>query len=472
HTQTQENIIAEEPIGYSPTTTSPKKDLISTEEQHPDGDHNGIDVEDDKKARPIPIEDAVSVEQEPSDYQKAEEIHIENDPLAVELLEELNVSVEPTVAESEAIKQGVPMEHEPYLISPKNGLPSKLDDEHLDTGPKPSDRLKSAESREDEEFREAERRAELELDSELVIHDNEAAPAAKENERDLQSPKEVLQEVQPTAPSPTVEGPKKDNEKTGIQKPTSRLVRPQNRVIHTSPQSGGVPARAQSAARPSSAMPKPTAHTAAVRSLRPPAPRPVAKSSSKEQLNKKPAPRTQSQPRPPKVEAKAVSQPATPKVYRKVVAVSSKVGSFTDHKPSGGNVQIFSETRTYKVQPKVGSLNNVTHTPGGGNVKIPNIKLDFKEKAKPKIDAKSEYVPPVPEKKILSQKLVWNAQSKVGSLDNVKHKPAGGNVQIFDERIQYISSTPNHHRSNSSSLNNVNNQSRTASRTQINLLDL
>ncbi|XGW17713.1 hypothetical protein V3C99_002363 [Haemonchus contortus] len=93
-----------------------------------------------------------------------------------------------------------------------------------------------------------------------------------------------------------------DNEKTGIQKPTSRLVRPQNRVIHTSPQSGGVPARAQSAARPSSAMPKPTAHTAAVRSLRPPAPRPVVKSSSKEQLNKKPVPRTQSQPRPPKVE--------------------------------------------------------------------------------------------------------------------------------------------------------------------------
>ncbi|VDO53215.1 unnamed protein product [Haemonchus placei] len=137
------------------------------------------------------------------------------------------------------------------------------------------------------------------------------------------------------------------------------------------------------------------------------------------------------------ISAKAISQPATPKVYRKVVAVSSKVGSFTDHKPSGGNVQIFSETRTYKVQPKVGSLNNVTHTPGGGNVKIPNIKLDFKEKAKPKIDAKSEYVPPVPEKKILSQKLVWNAQSKVGSLDNVKHKPAGGNVQILDQKLEW-----------------------------------
>uniref|UniRef100_W6NF14 Uncharacterized protein n=1 Tax=Haemonchus contortus TaxID=6289 RepID=W6NF14_HAECO len=29
HTQTQENIIAEEPIGYSPTTTSPKKVVIT-----------------------------------------------------------------------------------------------------------------------------------------------------------------------------------------------------------------------------------------------------------------------------------------------------------------------------------------------------------------------------------------------------------------------------------------------------------
>ncbi|XGW17712.1 hypothetical protein V3C99_002362 [Haemonchus contortus] len=185
HTQTQENIIAEEPIGYSPTTTSLKKDLtpsLTAEEKQSVDDHNGIDVEDDKKARPIPIEDAVTVEQEPVDYQKAEQRHIENDPLAVELLEELNVSVEPTVAESEPLKQGIPMEHEPYLISPKNGIPSKLDDEHLDTGPKPSERLKSAESREDEEFREAERRAELELDSELVIHDNEATPAAKENE--------------------------------------------------------------------------------------------------------------------------------------------------------------------------------------------------------------------------------------------------------------------------------------------------
>uniref|UniRef100_A0A158P9W8 Microtubule-associated protein n=1 Tax=Angiostrongylus cantonensis TaxID=6313 RepID=A0A158P9W8_ANGCA len=194
-----------------------------------------------------------------------------------------------------------------------------------------------------------------------------------------------------------------------------------------------------------------------------------------------------------------MNQPTTPKVHRKVVTVSSKVGSFTNHKPQGGNVQIFSENRTYNVQSKIGSLNNVSHTPGGGNVRIPNMKLDFKEKATPKIDAKSDYVPLIPEKKAITQKLNWTARSKIGSLDNVKHKPAGGNVQIldqklqwhatskvgsrdnighkpgggnvqiFDERIQYVSTD---RKSNSGSLSNMSSRSRTASRTTIDVLGL
>ncbi|VDL70502.1 unnamed protein product [Nippostrongylus brasiliensis] len=146
-------------------------------------------------------------------------------------------------------------------------------------------------------------------------------------------------------------------------KPQSRLVRPQARLIHTAPQSA-TPTRTQSATRPSTGMPKPTPMPRPeARTIRPPAPRPVPKSSSKEQLNKKPSSRAQSQPR-PNGEPKAASQTTTPKVYRKVVTVSSKVGSFTDHKPQGGNVQIFSESKTYNAASKVGSLHNVTHTPG------------------------------------------------------------------------------------------------------------
>lgn len=38
------------------------------------------------------------------------------------------------------------------------------------------------------------------------------------------------------------------------------------------------------------------------------------------------------------------------------------------------------------------------------------------------------------EKKILSQKLEWKASSRIASLENIKHKPTGGNIKIFNER--------------------------------------
>lgn len=52
---------------------------------------------------------------------------------------------------------------------------------------------------------------------------------------------------------------------------------------------------------------------------------------------------------------------------------------------------------------KVGSLNNIKHAPAGGRVTIQ------------------------------TQKLNWNAKSKVGSLDNKEHKPGGGKVKIFSD---------------------------------------
>lgn len=56
----------------------------------------------------------------------------------------------------------------------------------------------------------------------------------------------------------------------------------------------------------------------------------------------------------------------------------------------------------WNAKPKVGSLDNATHKPGGGEKKIESVKLDFKEKAKP----------------------------KVGSKDNLKHTPGGGNIKV------------------------------------------
>lgn len=36
---------------------------------------------------------------------------------------------------------------------------------------------------------------------------------------------------------------------------------------------------------------------------------------------------------------------------------------------------------------------------------------------------------------IQTQKIEIKAQSKIGSLDNVKHKPGGGEKKIFDDKL-------------------------------------
>lgn len=66
-------------------------------------------------------------------------------------------------------------------------------------------------------------------------------------------------------------------------------------------------------------------------------------------------------------------------------------------------LQIQSVKLQWNAKPKVGSLDNKTHKPGGGDKKIETVKLDFKDKAKPKI----------------------------GSKDNIKHTPGGGAVKVM-----------------------------------------
>lgn len=52
-----------------------------------------------------------------------------------------------------------------------------------------------------------------------------------------------------------------------------------------------------------------------------------------------------------------------------------------------------------QVRSKIGSLDNATHKPGGGNIKIETKKLDFK--AQPRIEAKNDrYAPKGGEKKV------------------------------------------------------------------------
>lgn len=75
-------------------------------------------------------------------------------------------------------------------------------------------------------------------------------------------------------------------------------------------------------------------------------------------------------------------------------------------------LQITQVKLQWNAKPKVGSLDNATHKPGGGEKKIESVKLDFKDKAKPKI----------------------------GSLDNTTHKPGGGNIKVgaYDTSVQIV----------------------------------
>ncbi|XP_028933491.1 microtubule-associated protein 4 isoform X4 [Ornithorhynchus anatinus] len=78
--------------------------------------------------------------------------------------------------------------------------------------------------------------------------------------------------------------------------------------------------------------------------------------------------------------------------------------------PSRASVQIQNKkVDLSKVSSRCGSKANIKHKPGGGDVKIENQKLNFKEKA----------------------------QAKVGSLDNVGHLPAGGAVKIESHRLTF-----------------------------------
>ncbi|KAA5635113.1 hypothetical protein F3G58_34660 [Pseudomonas aeruginosa] len=66
-------------------------------------------------------------------------------------------------------------------------------------------------------------------------------------------------------------------------------------------------------------------------------------------------------------------------------------------------IQIVTNKLEWNAKSKVGSLQNASYKPGGGDKKIETVKLDFGEKAK----------------------------SKVGSTANITHKPGGGAIKVI-----------------------------------------
>ncbi|XP_068428017.1 microtubule-associated protein 2 isoform X2 [Clinocottus analis] len=89
--------------------------------------------------------------------------------------------------------------------------------------------------------------------------------------------------------------------------------------------------------------------------------------------------------------------------------VQSRCGSLDrrGYSAGGGNVMIQNKKIDLShVTSKCGSLDNIHHRPGGGNVRIETVKLDFKDKA----------------------------QAKVGSLDIAQQTPGGSRVTIESHR--------------------------------------
>lgn len=189
-----------------------------------------------------------------------------------------------------------------------------------------------------------------------------------------------------------------------------------------------------------------------------------SRSTSKQRLTAK-TPETPTEPLIKKLPMNKIQVGATPSPNLKVI--KSKIGSLENatHKPGGGNVKIETKKVEIKAAPrieakndayvskggdkkimstklqwnarsKIGSLENANHKPGGGDKKIETLKTDFKDRAKSKVGSKDNlgYQPGGGDIKIVNQKLDIKAESKVGSLENVKHKPGGGDIKIFDDK--------------------------------------
>ncbi|KAI1292638.1 Microtubule-associated protein 2 [Halotydeus destructor] len=88
------------------------------------------------------------------------------------------------------------------------------------------------------------------------------------------------------------------------------------------------------------------------------------------------------------------------------------------------------------IQSKIGSLENVKHKPAGGEKKALTQKLEWTAKSRIGSLQNASHKAGGGKVKVESQKLDFksNVSSKVGSLDYINHKPGGGQIKIFDEK--------------------------------------
>ncbi|KAJ3035977.1 hypothetical protein HDV00_003271 [Rhizophlyctis rosea] len=134
---------------------------------------------------------------------------------------------------------------------------------------------------------------------------------------------------------------------------------------------------------------------------------------------------------------------------------SGKVGSLENitHSPGGGRTKVFSESNANQgtrkegkkdysnVKSRIGSMDNIAHKPTGGQVKIVSQKVDYKDKVKSKVGSLDNisHTPGGGDVRIQNEKVDFKdkASSKVGSKDNIHHTPTGGNVRIRSEKLNF-----------------------------------
>ena len=119
--------------------------------------------------------------------------------------------------------------------------------------------------------------------------------------------------------------------------------------------------------------------------------------------------------------------------------VTSKVGSLDNasHVPGGGDVIIQRRKLKWSSEAKVGSLENVNHQPQGGDIYIFSDKVSFNPKSKVGSLENVNHQPRVTLGKIPNYKTEWRGRPVVGSLDNIHHVPRGGHVVIPNRKLRW-----------------------------------
>ncbi|XP_031689725.1 microtubule-associated protein tau isoform X7 [Oncorhynchus kisutch] len=121
--------------------------------------------------------------------------------------------------------------------------------------------------------------------------------------------------------------------------------------------------------------------------------------------------------------------------------IRSKIGSTENikHSPGGGRVQIVEKKMDLSnVQSKCDSKANLKYTPGGGNVQITHKKIDLSNvQSKCGSKANIHHKPGGGNVEIKSEKLDFKVQSKIGSMDNVGHVAGGGGRKIESHKLSF-----------------------------------